>query len=114
MGNVSAHDDLVLRPAMAADVPSLLDLIRGIAEYERLSQEVEATEDLLATHGFGPGRVFEAVLAERGSRAVAFALYFFTFSTFKARPTLYLEDLFMRANRANVDAVWHVIASDPC
>lgn len=106
---------LVIRRATADDVPTLLELIRGIAEYERLSHEVEATEELLRTHGFGPRPIYEAVLAERyeegsevpeaagrrprdqmKSRAVGFALYFFTFSTFKARPTLYLEDLFVR------------------
>ena len=87
---------VALRPATEADVPTLLELIRGIAEYERLSHEVEATEALLRRHGFGPRRIFEAILAERDGRALAFALYFFTFSTFKARPTLYLEDLFVR------------------
>ena len=113
---------LTVRPASAADVPAILTLIRGIAEYERLSHEVEASEALLRQHGFGPRPVFEALLAERipegieegsdvaqaagrsrrdqllegsGHRAVGFALYFFTFSTFKARPTLYLEDLFV-------------------
>ncbi len=89
--------DLSLRRATEADVPAILDLIRGIAEYERLSHEVEATEELLRAHGFGPRPIFEAVLAERDRRAVGFALYFFTFSTFKARPTLYLEDLFVRS-----------------
>ena len=76
-------------------MPTILGLIRGIAEYERLSHEVEATEPLLREHGFGPRRVFEAILAERDGRAVGFALYFFTFSTFTGRPTLYLEDLFV-------------------
>jgi GNAT superfamily N-acetyltransferase len=89
-----------LRPATEADVPTLLELIRGIAEYERLAHEVEATEALLRRHGFGPRPVFEAILAERpgaaGPRAVGFALYFFSFSTFRGRPTLYLEDLFVR------------------
>jgi GNAT superfamily N-acetyltransferase len=85
-----------LRAATAADVPVLLALIRGLAEYERLSREVEATEALLARHGFGERPIFEAILAEAGGQAVGFALYFFTFSTFKARPTLYLEDLFVR------------------
>ncbi|HEV8306835.1 MAG TPA: GNAT family N-acetyltransferase [Methylomirabilota bacterium] len=94
MGEVDG--DVTLRPATAADVPAVLELIRGIAEYERLSHEVEATEALLRTHGFGRRPIFEAVLAERDGRAVGFALYFFTFSTFKARPTLYLEDLFVR------------------
>jgi GNAT superfamily N-acetyltransferase len=86
---------VALRPATRADAPTILGLIRGIAEYERLSHEVEATEALLREHGFGPRRVFEAILAERDGRAVGFALYFYAFSTFKARPTLYLEDLFV-------------------
>jgi GNAT superfamily N-acetyltransferase len=93
-------EQLVVRRATERDVPALLALIRGIAEYERLAHEVEATEALLREHGFGRRPVFEALLAERlvdrlGPRAVGFALYFFTFSTFKARPTLYLEDLFV-------------------
>jgi len=92
---LSTPDRIALRPATPADVPTLLALIRGIAEYERLSHEVEATDALLREHGFGPRPVFEAILAERDGRAVGFALYFFSFSTFKARPTLYLEDLFV-------------------
>ena len=86
---------VALRPATRADVPTILGLIRGIAEYERLAHEVEATEALLREHGFGSRRIFEAILAERDGRAVGFALYFYSFSTFKARPTLYLEDLFV-------------------
>jgi GNAT superfamily N-acetyltransferase len=96
---VVTREAVVLRRATEVDVPTLLELIRGIAEYERLSHEVEATEALLRTHGFGPRPIFEAVLAEvvePENQAVGFALYFFTFSTFKARPTLYLEDLFVR------------------
>jgi GNAT superfamily N-acetyltransferase len=93
-----------LRPATESDVPTLLGLIRGIAEYERLSHEVEATEALLREHGFGARPVFEAILAERDGRAVGFALYFYTFSTFRGRPTLYLEDLFVvpEARRAGI------------
>jgi GNAT superfamily N-acetyltransferase len=87
--------EVTLRPATRADVPTILGLIRGIAEYERLSHEVEATQALLREHGFGRRRVFEAILAERDGRALGFALYFYAFSTFKARPTLYLEDLFV-------------------
>lgn len=84
-----------LRQATERDVPAILALIRGIAEYERLSHEVEATEGLLREHGFGRRPVYECILAERDGRAMGFALYFFTFSTFKGRPTLYLEDLFV-------------------
>lgn len=86
---------ITLRPATRADVKTILGLIRGIAEYERLAHEVEATEALLLEHGFGPRRIYEAILAERDGRALGFALYFYSFSTFKARPTLYLEDLFV-------------------
>jgi ribosomal protein S18 acetylase RimI-like enzyme len=99
---------VTLRQATAADVPVILALIRGIAEYERLSHEVVATEDGLRRHGFGERPIFEVILAERDTgrapdagsgrpprQAVGFALYFFTFSTFTGRPTLYLEDLFV-------------------
>jgi GNAT superfamily N-acetyltransferase len=90
-----APEPIALRPATKADVPTILRLIRGIAEYERLAHEVKATQPLLHQHGFGPRRVFQAILAERDGHAVGFALYFFTFSTFTGRPTLYLEDLFV-------------------
>jgi GNAT superfamily N-acetyltransferase len=86
---------ITLRQATKADVPTILELIRGIAEYERLSHEVKTTEALLQEHGFGRRRIFEAILAERDGQALGFALYFFTFSTFTGRPTLYLEDLFV-------------------
>lgn len=90
-----ASGGVALRPATRADVSTILGLIQGIAEYERLAHEVEATEARLHEHGFGPRRIFEAILAERDGRPVGFAVYFFTFSTFTGRPTLYLEDLFV-------------------
>ena len=70
-------------------------LIEGLAEYERLGDEVEATAARIRRHGFGRRRYFEALLARRGRTTVGFALYFFTYSTFAGRPTLYLEDLFV-------------------
>jgi GNAT superfamily N-acetyltransferase len=91
----AASGGVALRPATRRDVSTILALIRGIAEYERLAHEVENTEARLREHGFGSRPIFEAVLAERDGRAVGFALYFFTFSTFTGRPTLYLEDLFV-------------------
>lgn len=77
------------------DVPVILALIRGLAEYERLAHQVEATAGRVRRHGFGPRRYFETVICRRGRTPVGFALYFFTYSTFMARPTLYLEDLFV-------------------
>jgi GNAT superfamily N-acetyltransferase len=91
----SAPGPLTIRRATRADVPAVLALIRGLADYERLSHEVEATADRLRRHGFGRPRYFETLLCLRDRRPIGFALYFFTYSTFLARPTLYLEDLFV-------------------
>ena len=90
-----ARRALVIRRGTERDVPTILKLIRGLAEYERLAHEMEATPARVRAHGFGPRRYFETIIARRGGKPVGFALYFFTYSTFLARPTLYLEDLFV-------------------
>jgi GNAT superfamily N-acetyltransferase len=82
-----------VRPGTRRDVPVIVELIRGLAEYEKL--ECAATVAGIRRHGFGARRYFETLLCERDGDAVGLALYFFTFSTFLARPTLYLEDLFV-------------------
>ena len=86
---------LRIRPGTARDAPTILALIRGLAEYERLGHEMEATIARIRRHGFGRRRYFETLICRDGREAVGFALYFFTYSTFLARPTLYLEDLFV-------------------
>jgi GNAT superfamily N-acetyltransferase len=86
---------LVIRPGTRRDVPVIVSLIRGLAEYERLSHEVEATAARIRRHGFGRPRYFETLVCEHDGQAIGFALYFFTYSTFLARPSLYLEDLFV-------------------
>ena len=90
-----ARGALVIRRGTERDVPTILKLIRGLAEYERLAHEVEATTARVRAHGFGRRRYFETIICRRGGTPVGFALYFFTYSTFLARPTLYLEDLFV-------------------
>ncbi|MCX7892330.1 MAG: GNAT family N-acetyltransferase [Burkholderiales bacterium] len=86
----------LIRPATRADVPSLLALVQGLADYERLSHLVEATEASLAEALFGPSANVEALLAEWQGEAAGFALYFHNFSTFLGRRGLYLEDLFVK------------------
>jgi GNAT superfamily N-acetyltransferase len=86
---------LVIRRGRERDVPTLLGLIRGLAEYERLLHQVEATPARIRRHGFGPRPYFETLICRRGGQPVGFALYFFTYSTFLGRPSLYLEDLFV-------------------
>ena len=87
-----------LRPAVAADAGTILALIRELAEYERLAHEVVATEETLREQLFGARPAAEVVLATDAAtgETAGFALYFQNFSTFLARPGLYLEDLFVR------------------
>jgi len=86
---------LSIRRAARRDAPVIFRLIRGLAEYERLAHQMEATVGQIRRHGFGRRRYFDALICRRGGSAVGFALYFFTYSTFMGRPTLYLEDLFV-------------------
>jgi GNAT superfamily N-acetyltransferase len=84
-----------LRPAHRDDVPVIAELIRGLARYEKLEDQVEMTEELLAAGLFGERPYAEVVLAEEDGAAVGFALFFHNFSTFLGRPGIYLEDLFV-------------------
>lgn len=87
-----------IRPATADDVPLILGFIRGLAEYEKLLHEVEATEEQLRATLFPAGGrpAAECVIALAEGAPAGFALFFTTYSTFLAKPGLYLEDLFVR------------------
>jgi GNAT superfamily N-acetyltransferase len=85
-----------IRLATEADVPMLLGFIRELAEYEKLSHEVSASEDQLRTTLFGPRPFAEALLACADNEPAGFALFFHNYSTFLGRPGLYLEDLYVR------------------
>lgn len=89
---------LHLRAASAADIPLILTFIRGLAEYEKLTHEVEATEERLQATLFpAAGRAAaECVLAFADEVPAGFALFFTNYSTFLAKPGLYLEDLFVQ------------------
>lgn len=78
------------------DVPLVLGFIRELGEYERLGHQVVATEADLRESLFGPNRIAYALIAYADAEPAGFALYFFNFSTFLAKPGLYLEDLFVR------------------
>jgi GNAT superfamily N-acetyltransferase len=87
--------NFTLRPANPADVPAVLRLIRGLADYERLANELTATETEIHEALFGPRPRIHAVLAEVSGEPVGLALFYYTFNTFKARPNIFLEDLFV-------------------
>jgi len=85
-----------IREAIEGDVAAILELIRGLAEYERLADRVTATEEKIRETLFGARPVAEALLAEVGEEAVGLAIFFTNYSTFLAKPGIYLEDLFVK------------------
>jgi len=88
--------DLHIRMATVDDVPIIFDFIKELAEYERMLDEVVATEALLAETLFGKHPVAEVVLGFADGEAAGFVLFFYNYSTFLGRPGIYLEDLFVK------------------
>jgi GNAT superfamily N-acetyltransferase len=86
---------LRLRDAGREDLHLVLRFIHALAEYERLAHEVRADEATLATFLFGEPRRAEALIAEWEGEAVGFAVWYYSFSTFLGRPSLYVEDVFV-------------------
>jgi GNAT superfamily N-acetyltransferase len=84
-----------IRSATKVDVPIILAFIKKLADYERLSHEVIATEELLRKTLFGRGRTAEVAIGYLGREPVAFALFYHNYSTFLGRPGIYIEDLFV-------------------
>lgn len=106
---------ITIRRAERADAPVFLELVRALAEYERLPPPDAEAEARLVEDGFGERPRFEGYLAELDGHAVAYAIVFETYSSFLARPTLYLEDLFVRpeARRQGVgQAVLRYLAAE--
>ncbi len=110
-----------IRPGTVRDVPTIFALIRGLAEYEGLLQELRATPVRLRRDGFGRRRYFQTLMCMRGREPIGFALYFFAYSTFLARPTLYVEDIFVlpqfrrrRAGKALLAALARIAVRRGC
>ena len=94
---MSARPDIRIEPATVDDVPLILQLIQGLAVYEKLAHEVTATEAGLRETLFGARPAAEVLIAEEpAGGALGFALFFTSYSTFLGKPGLYLEDLFVR------------------
>jgi len=93
---MASSGNISIRQAREQDVPTILGFIRELADYEKLSHEVVATESMLRQHLFGPRPVAEVLIAELDTKAVGFALFFHNFSTFLGRPGIYLEDLYVQ------------------
>ncbi|QIN82631.1 GNAT family N-acetyltransferase [Rubrobacter tropicus] len=85
-----------VREATVDDVPLVLSFIRELAEYEKLSHEVVATEGALRETLFGERRYAEVLIGEQDGAPAGFALFFHNYSTFLGKPGIYLEDLYVR------------------
>ena len=92
----AVNENYIIRSAEREDVPEIFILIKELANYERLLDEVVATEELLEETLFGENSNVEILLAYDENQVLGFALYFYTYSTFLGRPGIYLEDLFVR------------------
>lgn len=87
---------ICVRDAAGDDVPLILSFIRELAEYEKLSHEVAATEGSLRETLFGERRYAEVLIGEQDGTPAGFALFFHNYSTFLGKPGIYLEDLYVR------------------
>jgi GNAT superfamily N-acetyltransferase len=85
----------VVRAARREDAAAILTLVRALAEFEELPGPDDAAAGRLVEHGFGPHALFESLVAELDGVVVAYAIFFTTYSTFRMRPTLFLEDVFV-------------------
>jgi GNAT superfamily N-acetyltransferase len=91
-----------IEPATPGDVPTIRALIQELADFERLGDQVIATEQRLHSTIFGSRAFAEVLMARLGEESVGFALFFHNYSTFRAQPGIYLEDLYVRpAHRGN-------------
>ncbi|MEY3368527.1 MAG: hypothetical protein RI973_1682 [Bacteroidota bacterium] len=96
MTSSTIQNRLTTRAASVEDVPLILEFIRELAEYEKLSHLVVATEELLRETLFGARPAAEVILGYFEEKPAAFALFFHNYSTFLGRPGIYLEDLFVK------------------
>ena len=91
--------EIRIQPATEPDLPLILDLIQGLAQYEQLAHEVRATAGRLRETLFGSKPAAEVLLAHCDGEGAGFAVFFPTYSTFLAQPGLYLEDLYVKPHR---------------
>lgn len=87
---------ITVSPATPDDVPAILSFIRELAEYEKLLHRVSATDDALRRDLFGPRPFAEVVMGRLEGRAVGYAMFFHSYSTFLSRPGIYLEDIYVQ------------------
>jgi len=103
-----------IKPATINDAQTIVDLIKAIAEYEKLLEQVQATPETIIEHLFSQKSYAECIIAFENNEPIGFALFFHNFSTFVSKPGIYLEDLFVleshRGKGYGKKLLLHVIA----
>jgi GNAT superfamily N-acetyltransferase len=92
---MSIASQITIRPATVQDAPLMFQFIRALADYEKLSDSVTGSEELIRKHLFGEKKAAETLIAYLNEEPAGFALYFYKFSTFLTLPGIWLEDLFV-------------------
>ncbi len=87
---------MATKHAEKGDIPAIMEMIRGIAEYENLTHQLEVTEERLEKHLFEKNSVARALIATQDETPVGYAIFFYNFSTFIGKPGIYLEDLYVK------------------
>ena len=88
-------ESIVIAPASREDAPVLHAMIRALASAHNWPEGIKSTADDIARYGFGPSPGFETLIARKGEKAVGFATYFYEFSTWRGRPGVYVQDLYV-------------------
>lgn len=94
--SLNSPENIIIKNAGPEDVPLILGLIKEIADYEKLSHQVIATEETLNDSLFGKGANTKVIIAYKDNKPAGYAVYFFNFSTFIGRKGLYLEDIYIK------------------
>jgi GNAT superfamily N-acetyltransferase len=94
-------EKIKIRKAVRKDSKSIIKLILELADFEKLLPPDKSARKRLLKDAFSKKQLFKILLAEIDSQAIGYAFYFFTYSSFKARRTLYLEDIFIAENFRN-------------
>jgi GNAT superfamily N-acetyltransferase len=92
---MTTNTNLIIRAAEPSDSNTIFELVKGLAEYERLADTVTGSAELLHQHSFGSQKYIETILAEIDGQAVGFAMFFHNYSSYLTKPGIYLEDIFI-------------------
>lgn len=91
----TCHDPIRITPATPDDIPIILNFIRELAEYEKLTHQLKATVENLTESLFGSNNGVEALILSYGDEPAGYCIYFHNFSSFEGRPGIYVEDIYI-------------------